>query len=547
MNFSPKKKKFHPLRTPPKKFRFQVIDTEDDSKGTLKQIGMLGDLGEAVFTERIPALAFLLESAKNEENIYFVCHNLEYDIVNLFWGTQLFREATMRFSGQGLVSVDVRGLKFIDSYRHCPYGVERLGREVVGIKKLAFDPDSPEYVLNDCRIPYEYMRKAQDEYNALGAQIRATAPATAMDLFRRKYMSEPLPVFDMETVDWFRSGYYGGRTECFYIGTLEGEIYDYDVNSMYPHAMMGEFPDLWSLRPNDHPAFNDHGMAEAEIHLDHLDFPLLPVRYNGKLVFPTGKWRGVYTLLELREARNAGYDIKLLKGWTTTNAVYPFTEYVTDLYGLRQDAKKRGDKIKDTVYKLLMNSLYGKFGAGKENFSLVDPSDLPPSVTVVNSYGGKAVIISEDEYPPYANAVWAAHVTARSRIILWKYMLEASEYGEVLYCDTDSIIMRAAGKPSFRDSLELGGLKLVGQEKSIMIVLPKVYRFGNEYKAKGARNPKDFINLGMSKDVQPIRLREGLKRGLRPNVWVEKVKMLKGSYDKRVVLKSGFTRPLKMS
>ena len=39
-----------------------------------------------------------------------------------------------------------------------------------------------------------------------------------------------------------------------------------------------------------------------------------------------------------------------------------FSNYVETIYDLRLEAKNNQDKAKDVVCKLLLNSLYGKFG-----------------------------------------------------------------------------------------------------------------------------------------------------------------------------------------
>lgn len=539
-------KVFRPLRKPPQPKRFLAVDTEDDNDGNVTLVSMSGDVAEGVFDDRLAAITYLMTLHKKEDDVVAVCHNLEYDLINLFWGTNLFDRAALWFSGQGLVMADVNGLRFIDSYKHAPFPLARLG-EIVGIKKLDFDPHDPDYALTDARIAFDYMNRAQDEYLDLGAETKSTIPATAMDLFRRKYLSFALPVFEDDVIEFFRSGYYGGRTEAFYIGELEGDLRFYDVNSMYPYAMQGPFPDLWKLKHSSNPDLDDYGMVEALIRVRNQKFPLLAHRYNRKLIFPVGRWKGVYTTVELRTAIEAGYEVKPLQGWTTAVTVHPFKEYVHDLYAMRKEAKARGNVIKDTVFKLLMNSLYGKFGAGKEFIAIVDRSDVPEHVKVIETYGRKAMVVAEDEYPPYANAVWAAWVTARSRILLWQYLKDADAFGDVLYCDTDSVMVKVRKEPPFGKSDDLGALSLDKTARYTNIILPKVYQFGEKFKAKGARNAKHFIQEGFDVVKAPVRLREGLKRGLRPNVWVQKVKTIRSGYNKRTVLPSGWTKPLRIS
>lgn len=45
----------------------------------------------------------------------------------------------------------------------------------------------------------------------------------------------------------------------------------------------------------------------------------------------------------------------------------PFEKFVTSVYGNRLEAKKSGDEAMVYVYKILMNSLYGRFGINPES------------------------------------------------------------------------------------------------------------------------------------------------------------------------------------
>lgn len=96
---------------------------------------------------------------------------------------------------------------------------------------------------------------------------------------------------------------------------------------------------------------------------ESLKKPFLAYRDNNNtLIFPTGQFVGVYYSEELIYARKLGYQITPLKGYLFEKMPHLFDDFVSSLYEKRLEAKKRGDDAMVYVYKILMNSLYGRFG-----------------------------------------------------------------------------------------------------------------------------------------------------------------------------------------
>lgn len=91
--------------------------------------------------------------------------------------------------------------------------------------------------------------------------------------------------------------------------------------------------------------------------------PFLPYRViNNTLLIPTGKFVGVYYSEEFIYARDLGYKIIHLRGYLFEKKPSPFGSFVSSLFGKRQEAKKTGNDAMAYGYKILMNSLYGRFG-----------------------------------------------------------------------------------------------------------------------------------------------------------------------------------------
>lgn len=64
----------------------------------------------------------------------------------------------------------------------------------------------------------------------------------------------------------------------------------------------------------------------------------------------------------MKYAQSIGYTVIPIKGYLYEKGEGLFSSFVTDLYGNRLKAKKDGNTGLAYVYKILMNSLYGRFG-----------------------------------------------------------------------------------------------------------------------------------------------------------------------------------------
>ncbi|KAF6176825.1 hypothetical protein GIB67_026512 [Kingdonia uniflora] len=100
----------------------------------------------------------------------------------------------------------------------------------------------------------------------------------------------------------------------------------------------------------------------------NIDKPFLPIRdKNGTLLFPKGKFAGVYLSDELRYAQKLGYKIFPLKGYSFEKKLTPFKNFIFEVYESRLKAQKSSDDTMSYGYKMLMNSLYGRFGINPES------------------------------------------------------------------------------------------------------------------------------------------------------------------------------------
>ena len=67
--------------------------------------------------------------------------------------------------------------------------------------------------------------------------------------------------------------------------------------------------------------------------------PMLPVKYKGKTIYPTGKWTATYFSEEIKAVLelNLGYKFKIIKAQRFTRDNI-FAEYINDLYKVKQNS-----------------------------------------------------------------------------------------------------------------------------------------------------------------------------------------------------------------
>src|SRR5208282_750744 len=170
-----------------------------------------------------------------------------------------------------------------------------------------------EYCERDCRILYESIMALHNEFG----EVRATLPSMALAVFKRRYVTRDyfVPTALQPTDLGFRSAYYGGRVEAYFVGPLRNAPFYYDINSLYPQAMItARFPDPADLHEAPSIDLEYHlreheGYAVGTVFVeDDMDPPPLPWRepHEKKLLFPTGQFDGAWTFTELRNAIEMG-------------------------------------------------------------------------------------------------------------------------------------------------------------------------------------------------------------------------------------------------
>jgi hypothetical protein len=507
--------------------KFLAVDTEDDSKGNVKLINFYDGAEHNTFRDRLAAWNWL----KGQGPCRVWACNMEYDLVNVF-GEWADKFLTLTYNESAFIKAQwtEARITFLDTLRHWLLSVAKMG-DLIGLPKL--DPGKSyvnvKYNRRDTEIVWKFVKEMTGRYAEIGAEVRNTLPSSAFHFFKDKFCKIDVTRPSDEICELLMGAAYGGRVEIFKTGLLKGPIDCYDINSLYPFVMATkEYPLPASGEMVSRLNLKRDFIARVTVEMPPVPVPCLPVRYGGKLVFPTGVFEGTWTAPELRQAVDDGAKIQKVEWvYQYSGKCRPFKKYVEYVYNLR---KKTSDPFMSYTLKIFLNSVFGKFTEAGE-LSIYKLGNLTKL----------------SNRPDHSNVVLGAYTTAYGRLTLLKALRAAGE--TLCYCDTDSVFLQ--GAEPLETGKELGQWKHEGRFKTCHFVLPKTYLAVREddkviRKAKGipARSMAEFFETYSARYDSPVRFRESRRRHIQPNVWLKKVRNLKAVYEKRTVLKNGNTLPL---
>ena len=312
----------------------------------------------------------------------------------------------------------------------------------------------------------------------LQGEVGITLPATAMKLFRRRFLNAPI-ARTMRSHAFVRESYCGGRCEDF---VKEGrELFIYDINSSYPASML----ELMPVGPGVHctrkelPRFSRQsdqiGFVRCDVEVPPMNIPPLPLKSDGsikglpaKLIFPTGRLSGIWEWGELSYALSLGCTLKRHHESWWYRGAHIFEDYVNTLYGYRNQDSPTYDAGLSSVAKGTLVSLYGKFAMRDVRTKIYTATDPDRPEGAVPAYQGEpeSELLYHEEHSDadYIIPQISARVTAVGRVKLHKFMRSAeltlrpdnATPGTVYYTDTDSITTDVI----METSTALGDLKL---------------------------------------------------------------------------------------
>jgi len=484
------------------------------------------------------------------------------------------------FSGSSAVIVRImRGTLswyFVDSYFTLRARLADIGTKM-GMEKGDVDwsqpredilrflqsPEGIAYNEQDTRILWTALGEFQSLILGLGSEMRFTLASTAMRLIRRRYLRHKIPT-SASLNNRLRPAYVGGRVEVFFNQRHSG-LY-YDINSCYPYAMTKPLPGRY--KGISRTLGNGKTAVLAEVTIDvpeSLYVPPLPYVCGGSLYFPVGKRRCWLVGPEIELALSLGCTIERIHEAHHFEWFSDLRAYAEELYSLR--LKSTG--YYTDLYKLLLNSGYGKFGERPEKGSLLfrpTAEQLAEAKEICQEGGGRDAkgryyrgslgmispgifLIERDSEVQHAHVPIAAYVTSYARVNLYGHLTRSERHP--YYCDTDGF---AIGDDSIPTGTGLGALKLEKSYPNALFHAPKLYHIETSegkdiVKAKGFRHLSltEFERLIAGDTVQVtrmLRLKELYSKGMsKPTEAVIAKKLTQAAIPKRYFFKDGTSRP----
>lgn len=390
------------------------------------------------------------------------------------------------------------------------------------------------YILNDVQTLYEiltiFWKTIQVNFN-IDFTNSMTIASLAFNIYRKKYLKFNDKIYkstyNINHYNFLNESYRGGISELYI--PQGNDLFYYDINSSYPCSMTKDMPcgsPSIEKNFNNNDISNFFGFLHVKINVPDYDInnkntwiPLIGIKKKGVTIYPSGTFTTVLFSEELKEALKYGTKIiqihHALK-FQRNNML--FKEYVHDLFKLK--SSNTISKSEKYIYKLLLNSLYGRFGMSKslnrtiliknKDFPLINSVYSTTSHTSVEKSDNTFITISGDGIDNFDNLLISDHkdidtdilkqvsdaynrssphlyklniatqissaISAYSRIKIHQIKMKILKLnGKIYYSDTDSIITDI----KLNTSNKLGDLKLEDTIKTGFFPSQKVYAYIN--------------------------------------------------------------------
>jgi len=473
-------------------------------------------------------------------------HNLEYDIKFLRFDIVKkagFELKKFMINPTYLVFVDKKRdlrITFIDTFNFYKTSLEKLfPNEKVSIDFEKYDYKDLSILKKRCKVDVFLTAKLVHDLKGVSAS----------DLSFKIFRESNVYVQKIET-PLAKNSYYGGRVECYVNNLRIPNINYYDFNSLYPSVMKGNIFPIKYVQTIENPSIefvkevikrNFFVFAEVEVNIpEDINIPPFPFKgEDNKLYFPVGKFKTVLAQPEIMLGLEKGFIEKFYK-IEIYYAKEIFTDFVKKYYSLRQQNPGRKE-----YYKLILNSLYGKFGQREHETKLIQVEETDfigdfemegEKYYVFNGYGFKTKVLEKRKY----NVAIASAVSSYARVKLYK-MMEKAKFN-VVYCDTDSIFTTEI----LPTSEKLGDLKLECSGEFLGF-RAKCYIIKDKVKFKGAKVSLNLLNKLPEKVVIELNKFPTLREYIKNKGVIKNVKVIKEfdlNDDKRKG--KGVTKPYKV-
>ena len=383
-------------------------------------------------------------------------------------------------------------VKIYDSLKIIPMKVKDIAKafelqeqkEKIDYEDYTITKDKLRYIFHDVIIVAKALKFFIDKgftYMTIGSNAYNACKDTIVN------HDNIFPELDNDFLDSYRNAYRGGRCQVNpkYKNKILNKVYRYDINSMYPYQM------AYKYLPYGEPIkINELGKYKFELYKINIAFKLknghMPTLLKTGSLFANEdsyyiNTDGIITIyisnIDL-ELVYKHYDILFFElidgyGFKTTNIL--FKEFITKYYDLKNNSTG-GLKL---LYKLILNSLYGKYGSrrlGRKKIPKIDEKgevhyETQPEEEMKKYYLPLAIAITSYAHADLDNAI--------------------SFVGDkFVYCDTDSVHTLVPIQKELIDNKAIGKFKLEAIEEISKYVRQKTYI----YKERG-KNGEEVYNI----------------------------------------------------
>ena len=249
-----------------------------------------------------------------------------------------------------------------------------------------FRAELDKYLEADVNGLYEAIslvhKKCFDRYH-LNMTDFLTLPSFAMAIFSSNYYDEghEIKVIKGVVESEIRSAYYGGMVQNLAPKEVITKGEAYDMNSQYPNSMLQDMPvgdPTWTDVKDLDQLF---GFTYGKV-IPPRDLKVLLIRDrlegSGVAIYPRTPFKRMIFTEEIREALKYGYQFEVEYSYNFKRGLDVFADYVHTHY---KDKKEASDPTIKSTSKLLLNSLYGKFGT----------KDIESTMKVITRSAAKAI------------------------------------------------------------------------------------------------------------------------------------------------------------
>lgn len=437
-----------------------------------------------------------------------------------------------------------------DSLKILNFSVDKIAKAFdLPIRKLELDytkyrevghiltSEEVDYIRNDVEI----MARALD-FMFKERLTKMTIGSDALSYYKEmnKNFNKYFPILPYEIDMDIRKSYKGGFTylnDC-YKEKETGRGLVLDVNSLYPSVMTGEYlpfgEPIYFLGKYEEDALYKLYIQTFTCSFELKEGKIPCIQIKNNLAFVPNEYvkssdGDLVTLtltnvdLKLFFENYNVKDITYHSGWKFKALKGLFTSYITYWTEKKINAKKEGNNVLYLISKLMLNSLYGKFGLNP-NVGSKYPYLNEEGVV---KYGNYPMEIRDSIYIPVASFItsYARNKTIRTSQAIKDYTLKNYGKDYYIYSDTDSIHLLEMSKEELASFVEIDDYKLGAWKMESTFVRGKYIR-QKCYIELGEDDKLNVVVAGLPKNLGKYITFDNFKIGFTTeNLDIEKKKL----------------------